>query len=967
MKKICLFLGLFIAVTSLSYSQQLEVTGTVTDDQNQPLVGVSIVVKGTTRGTTTDFDGNYRIPADMEETLVYSYIGFTTKEVAVNGATMNVRMQESAQSLENVVVIGSRNTNRTATETAVPVDVIDVADLTSAAPQVTVNEILNYAAPSFSSNTQTISDGTDHIDPASLRGLGPDQVLVLINGKRRHKTSLVNVNGTFGRGSVGTDMSAIPSNAIKRIEILRDGAAAQYGSDAIAGVINIVLKNSVKELNVGVYAGANFTSEAGPDRSVDGEKINVDLNYGLPIGQDGGYINFSGLFGIRGYTNRMQEWGGTIFNAYNAIERVAAADGYDTSMLLDDDIADIQMFAATMDDYFDNPVLSANIQAAADRTALQGILSDDYTVEELAARGMERSDFNMRVGQSELENFQFFTNMAAPLGGAFEFYAFGGLGFRKGNAAGFYRLPNQSRTYTPVYINGFLPEINSKIRDYSLATGVRGKINDAWNLDISNVLGYNSFNYTITNSNNASLTNNTPVEADSGGFNYTENTFNADVSRFYDDIFSGFNVAFGAEFRLESYRINAGEEASYALYNTNGEVHDPADAGSMLPEDFFGNLRAGGIQVFPGFRPDNEALTEDANRTSFAGYVDLEADFTESFLVSGAARFENYSDFGSTINFKLATRFKASDNFNIRGAFQTGFRAPSLHQIYYNSTSTIFVDSTPTEVVVFSNTSDAAREIGIDPLKEKTSLGLTAGFTARIPTANLKITLDGYTIDIKDRVILSGQFDDNGNAFLEALFTAENAERAAFFVNSVDTRTSGIDVVVDHKALFGDSGENKLTNTLAFTFANTEVQEIKIPDAIEAADLGETYFDPTSRIYLESSVPTTKGSLSHRLELGKKWNFFLRNAYFGEVEEATNSMNPDLDRIYEGKIVTDLTVGYNFTDKIRFTLGANNLLDVYPDVADIGFQSNGRFIYSRRSQQFGTNGRHIFARLNFKL
>lgn len=960
MRRIYLFLGLFLFITAFCYSQEMVVTGTVSDTQNQPLVGVSIVVKGTTRGTTTDFDGNYQLAADMGEVLVFSYIGFSTREATVTSETLNIRLEESAQALEDVVVIGSRNANRTATETPVPVDVIDVAKLTGAAPQVTVNEILNYAAPSFSSNTQTISDGTDHIDPASLRGLGPDQVLVLINGKRRHKTSLVNVNGTFGRGSVGTDMSTIPSNAIERIEILRDGAAAQYGSDAIAGVINIVLKKSVKELNIGAYAGANFTSETGPDKNIDGEKFNIDLNYGLPLGTDGGYINLSGLFGFRGYTNRMKEWEDTIFNAYNAIERVADADGYDISLLLDNNIADLKAYALNVS-YFDAAYVAA-IQAAPDRAALQPLLAQDYTEQELDARGLERSDFNMRVGQSELENMQFFANIGVPMGENFEFYTFGGAAFRKGNAAGFYRLPNQERTYTPEYLNGFLPEINSKIRDYSLAAGVRGKMSQ-WNLDVSNTFGYNSFNYNITNSNNASLGEATPTEADAGGFSYTENTVNADVSRFYEDTFSGLNIAFGAEFRMENYKINAGEEASYALYNTAGEIHDPTDPGSLIPVDFFDRLRPGGIQVFPGFRPSNEL---SSSRTSFAGYLDVEADFTESLLVSGAVRFENYSDFGSTINGKLAMMIKASDNFNIRASGQTGFRAPSLQQINFNSTSTIFVNGIPNEVVVFPNTSEAARQIGIEPLKEETSVGVTAGFTAKIPTANLKITLDGYLINIKDRVILSGQFSHNNDPFLQPLFEAENAQQAAFFVNSVDTQTSGLDVVLDHRTVLGE-GESRLTNTLAFTFSKTEVTEVKIPEAIENAGLGETYFDRTSRIYLESAVPNTKGSLSHRLDLGQKWSFFLRNAYFGEVEEATNIVMAGIETIYSGKIVTDLSVGYNFTENIRLTLGANNLLDVYPDISDPAFQSSGRFLYSRRSQQFGTNGRHLFARLNITL
>ncbi len=1038
MKKIYLTLTLCLTVASFLYSQNLTVTGTVVDTQNQPLVGVSIVVKGTTRGTTTDFDGNYQISADVGETLIFSYIGFDVKEVSVNSEFINVTLEEGAQALENVVVIGSRNANRTATDTPVPVDIIDVAQLTSSAPQVTINEILNYAAPSFSSNTQTISDGTDHIDPASLRGLGPDQVLVLINGKRRHKTSLVNVNGTFGRGSVGTDMNSIPSNAIERIEILRDGAAAQYGSDAIAGVINIVLKKSVNQLNVAMYSGANFTSEAGPDRSVDGEKVNLDLNYGLPIGEDGGYINFSGTFGFRGHTNRMQQWEGSIFNGLNSVERAAAAAGENISDLYNDaaliqlyatgnsaltagqiatvngasldelqdlnglvgsqrlfgDDYDYSVFSADAVNYFNNNMRdhfntlsyttaqqvmdledlfnTANADGSVSQDEFNELLSlmnvnaplaFNNTDAELAAREQQRSDYNMRVGQSRLRNAQFFANMSIPVGEDLELYGFGGLGYRTGNSAGFYRLPNQSRTYTPAYLNGFLPEINSNITDKSAAFGIRGNIN-GWNVDFSNTWGKNAFSYRITNSNNASLGNSTPFEAYAGGFSYNENTTNFDMNKFFEDTFEGLNIAFGAEYRLENYQIFAGSENSYAQYNTSGNVHDPTNPASIVPTDFFGRSRPGGIQVFPGFRPDNEV---DDFRNSIAAYFDVEADFTENVLATAAIRYENYSDFGGTLNGKLAMRVKASDNLNIRGGLQTGFRAPSLHQINFNSTSTLFVDGIPNEVGIFPNTSRVARILGIEPLKEETSLGVTAGFTAKVPSANLKITLDGYITNIKDRVILTGQFTDNDDPELALLFAQANAERVGFFANAVDTKTSGVDVVVDHKMFFGESNGMNLTNTLAFTFSQTEVDAVKVPEAIESAGLAGTYFDQTSRIYLESAVPTTKGSLSHLFELDKKWNFFLRNAYFGEVEEATNNIDPDVDRIYAGKIVTDLSVGYNFSDNTRITVGANNLLDVYSDLADPAFQSSGRFLYSRRSQQFGTNGRHIFARINLKL
>ncbi len=366
------FLTLILALlaTTLAFSQQ--VTGNVTDDSSEPLMGVSVVIKDTATGAVSDFDGNYSIDASNGDILVFSYIGFDSQEITVTGTSLNVVMV-SGVSLDEIILVGTRNPGRTALNSAVPVDVLNVNEIVESSPQITVTELLNYAAPSFSSNTQTISDGTDHIAPASLRGLGPDQVLVLINGKRRHKTSLVNVNGTFGRGSVGTDLNAIPINSIDRIEILRDGAAAQYGSDAIAGVINIVLKDVTNELAISVTTGANFTSE-NPDDGVDGEKINVGANYGLPIG-DEGFINFTGNFDFRGSTNRMKEWEGQIFNQYNTIERFANNDGYDLSLLLDDNIEDVIFYGNQA---------GLGLPLDATKEDLQEILAADNTTAELA-------------------------------------------------------------------------------------------------------------------------------------------------------------------------------------------------------------------------------------------------------------------------------------------------------------------------------------------------------------------------------------------------------------------------------------------------------------------------------------------------------------------------------------------------------------------------------------------------------
>ena len=953
-----LLLAIFSLLTIATYAQSYQVTGKVTDAENQPLPGVSVTIEGTTRGTTTDFNGIYNISVESSENLIFSYIGFNEKKIQMDGTkTFNVILT-SGVSLNEVVIVGSRNPNRTAVDTAVPVDIIDVTELITAGPQVNLNQILNYVAPSFTSNTQTISDGTDHIDPASLRGLGPDQVLVLINGKRRHSSSLINVNGTFGRGSVGTDLNAIPAASIERIEVLRDGAAAQYGSDAIAGVINIVLKRSTNELTMNITTGAYFSENSNNQTGgSDGETTNISANYGLQLGDKGGFINFTGDFDVRADYSRMNEFEGGIFNSYNTIERIANDAGYDITDLLDDDVSDVIQYGN---------LAGFNLDPNATKAELQNILSADNTTSELAARNQTRSDYNMRVGQSALRGGRFFTNMSLPLNeDGTELYSFAGVSSRKGNSAGFYRLPSQNRTYTPAYINGFLPEINSTITDKSFAIGIKGAIGD-WEVDFSNTFGKNQFLYTIGNTFNASQQGASPTTFDAGGFSFAQNTTNLDMSKFFDDTMSGVNVAFGAEYRVETYEIYAGELSSYAQFTADGQVITTPSQNPSV--DFFDRARPGGSQVFPGFSPTNEL---SRGRSSVAGYFDVEADVSESFLVSLATRYEDYSDFGSTLNFKLASRIKAGDNTNVRFALNTGFRAPSLHQLNFNSTSTIFdQNGDPIEVGTFSNDSRAAKLLGIPQLKEETSKSVSLGLTTKLPDANLTFTLDGYWVGIDDRVIYTGRFSGPGTGSeLDNLLSQANAGAAAFFANAIDTESKGLDIVITHDALISESA--KLKTDLAATFSKTKrVGDINASQVLIDAGKVTTYFDEASRVYLEEAVPGTKINLSNSLTTDK-FNIFLRNVYFGEVTEATTNINRQ--QVFGTKVVTDLSFGYKVSENTTITVGANNLFDIEPDRAKLEFsdggtnRSSGRFDWSRRAQQFGIGGRFLFARLNFVL
>lgn len=917
LRPILLLFACLLTLLTAAQAQTGIIQGTVTDGK-APLAGATVQIERTNKGGYTNAAGSYSLSIiPGEYTVTVSFVGFASQRKPVTvaaGQTVQVDFaMVTSTTMNELVVLGSRSLPRTQTETPVPVDVIDIKKVAQDAPQVSINQILNYVAPSFSSGTQTVADGTDHIDPASLRGLGPDQVLVLVNGKRRYNTALVNVNGTFGRGAVGTDMNAIPTSAIDRIEILRDGAAAQYGSDAIAGVINIILKNSVNRLNVNVTTGANFTSQSVDN--IDGQTVQTGLNYGIPLGNKGGFINIGGSYDYRNYTNRSGPWVGAIYRGY---------------------------------------------PGGVDKT-------DSF----LVANNITRDNIRMRVGQSKLRSGQLFLNSSIPMENNAEFYLFGGLGYRNGQAAGVYRLPSDSRNVLDIYPLGFLPEIHSDIYDKSLAFGIRGNLGD-WKVDVSNTFGQNQFIFSVENSLNASLEKASPTSFNAGGPVFTQNTTNLDFSQRFD-VLHGLDVAFGGEYRFERYQLVAGEENSYTDYGRATRIGvDGAGNPILIPDPQGaintkfgpdGSARPGGAQVFPGFRPENAV---NAARSAIAGYVDVEANFTSAFLMGGALRFENYNDFGSTLNGKITARYKLSDNTALRASGSTGFRAPSLHQRFYSSTSTLFVDGVPYEVGTFTNDSRPAELLGIPKLKPEKSKSLSAGFTGRFGKFNL--TVDGYYTRINDRIVYTDQFSGRNDSAaspvdreIYQLLSLANANRAAFFANAINSETRGVDVVLTYGTrLGGGSFRADLAGTYSYT---QQVGDVKA--SAKLAGKENIYFSRASRIYLERSVPREKINLTLTYNISR-FNVFVRNVYFGSVEEATNDAN--FFQTYEPKMVTDVSVGYKFTKALKLSVGSNNVLDVYPDkVANPNNTTNGQFLYSRRATQFGYNGRFLFARLELNL
>lgn len=904
-RKSLLILSLLTFHFTLAIAQQ-KISGTVTDAATQEaLPGVSIHVKGTAEGTVTDANGRFELTAPSANvTLIFSSVGFITQEVETGGtSTLNVSLVASQQQLQELPIVGSRSVNRTEVNSVAPVDVIDIRKLQQTVPQYDVNQLLTYLAPSFNSNRQSSSDGTEHIDPASLRGLGPDQTLVLINGKRRHTTSLLNYQGTFGNGAVGTDLNAIPAAAIDRIEILRDGASAQYGSDAIGGVINVVLKRNTNLLNGNIATG--ITSRK------DGELYQVNLNNGLALGKKGGYLNLTGEFYFRGRTNRTSNHNLIIFDQ------------------------------SANDDYF------------AYAFASDSAASRQFDDNELAARGLTRDDFNFRIGDARVKNASFFYNLSLPFGNdnRGEFYSFAGLSYRAGAGSGFRRLPSEtSNVVTSLFPNGFQPTTSSKIWDRSLALGVKYKLGGDWILDFSNTLGDNRFDYGVENTNNASLGNASPTSFEAGGHEFLQNTVNLDVSKYFASVAAGLNLAFGSEYRIDNYRIRKGEEASWRNYalvtNPDGTVDNPSGL-------------AGGSQSFNGFAPSNVV---DKSRTNFSLYADAELDVVKNWTVSGALRFEDYSDFGNTTNGKIATRIAFAKWLALRGAVSTGFRAPSLHQQYFSYLSTDILPSGQLgQSGFFRNDSDIARALGITKLKQETSTNISVGLTIT-PVASFQISVDAYQINVDNRIVLTGSFglDPFGDPVpaIQALLEPYGATAARFLSNAVDTKTQGIDVV----ATYGlSAGRGDIDLTLAANFNKTEVADkLNIPSQLQGQE--DIYFSPADRTLLENGTPRQKINFSVNYTIGK-FSALVRESYFGDVTR--NGFPFGVVQKFDGKFVTDVSVSYAILPELNVTIGANNLFDVFPDQQRYANSYFGVFKYAPVQQGF--NGAFYFARLNFTL
>lgn len=864
-------LALLLAVSTTAAAQAMgTVTGRVTDaSSGNPVADAQVRVVGSTAGVMSRTDGSYRlVVAPGRYELRVSRIGYAAARdsVIVDAAvtvTKDFRLDQTGLSLDQIVIVGSRRPDRTAVEAPVPIDVLSAEDLKNTGLTET-SQVIQMLAPSFNFPRPSVNDGTDHVRPATLRGLGPDQVLVLVNGKRRHTTALVHVNGSVGRGSTSVDLNAIPVSAIERIEILRDGAAAQYGSDAIAGVINVVLR---ADANRSISASLGQTMEG------DGRVTQVQANYGAGFANNG-VLHFSAEFRDRDSTNRARP----------------------------DVTPQCTSGSFTVPNCVEGPRLSWQ-------------------------------------GDAGTRDWGGFANMSVPVGNGLELYGFGGYSQREGIAAGFFRRAFDDRTVRApgYYPNGFLPLISSDIADASISAGLRG-VASGWSWDLGGVYGQNGFEFGVHNSVNTSMGTTSPRDFYAGALRFNQATFNGDITRQFGTGLGLLNVAAGAEFRRDNFRLERGDENSYRV--------GPFD---ILDGPNAGRPAAPFAQVFPGFRPEDET---DASRNNVAGYIDLELSPANALLISLAGRAERYSDFGSTTDAKIALRFELLRGLAVRGAMQTGFRAPSLGQSNFSAVSTNFINvggvSTPFEIRTFAVGSLGGRLLGAVPLTPEESENVSAGITFN-PVRFFSLTADWYRVNIDDRIVLSGNFIHSTVADLLEENGIVGVSGARYFTNAIDTRTTGLDIVASFALDLNSKGLFRFTG--GFNENRTKVLHVD-PTPPQLAAVASALFDRVERGRLEEGQPRQRVSLTATYDLNRL-GVMVHNSRYGKIVSRAN--NPAQDQTFGAKWLTDLSLSYKLTPQFALALSGTNVFDVYPDTNITANQTRGIYLYSGLTP-FGFNG-----------
>ncbi|CAL2085417.1 TonB-dependent receptor [Tenacibaculum sp. 190524A05c] len=895
--KLCFLLTLICGVM---YAQT-KISGKVVDTNNEPLPGANVVEKGTTNGTSTNFDGIFELTVASDATLVVTFTGFETKEVRVNGQTNLTIVLNEGQQLDEVIVTGSRTPARSNTSSPLPVDIVGVKEL-QATGQATFDKALQYKIPSFNTVNTPVNDATSLLDPYEIRNMGPSRTLILINGKRKNLSALLYTQTSPGRGETGADISGIPTDAIKTIQILRDGASAQYGSDAISGVMNIILKDSYKD--------GSATFRSGITGEGDGEMLGVSVNNGSKIGENG-FVNYTIDFSKTALANRP----GTVDAEGEFADFGGTRPG--------ETLADIQEFLSRRPD-------AGNINGSPETTAAKFLVNGSFDIS-------ENSDmyFNAAYVYKKVNSF---ANYRTPYWRDIQDFPY---------LANFFPGSNP---INPGGYDGYVPTFEGDLNDFNATLGFKSKIN-GWNVDASATFGGNKQTYAVNDSHNRNVVlspaswvdsnnngvidpgettessqlyrENSPLSFDPGGTSFNHIVGNIDISKRLSDQVA---IGIGAEFRTENFEVIEGGLASYD---------------------------GGGADSFAGNRPENSG---NFNRYNLGGYFDIAWDVTEDFLLNGTVRAENFSDFGSTFVWKASSRYKfLEDKYTLRGSVSTGFRAPTLHQIYTQKAQYSFIPGQGIQVGgLVNNISPQARFLGIPKLKAEESTNITVGIGGK-PFKNFSFTVDYYNIAVEDRIVLSTEIGRTaaGNTTLDQVLDANNLSDLSFFVNAIDTRTSGIDVVIGYKNL--ELGTGKLGFNLSgnYTIQNEREGAVKNPAIVASA--GQSVVNQTQEALFFTSRPRTKWILGSTYDVDK-FSFSLNNTYFGKTEFFQQGLSTDangnfnIGTEFTPKIVTDFGVNYNATDNITIAANINNIFNVLPEWSFVSQNAAGDAILADPAQ-----------------
>lgn len=886
---------------SLSFSQACILKGIVKHEETAlPSATVSMA----DQTSISNGQGEFSIiilPGTYLLTVTHAgYKKFVREIVVKPGVTNEITIRMiKAEQLGEVVVLGSRSRiQRSNLSTTVPVDRITSKELKQTG-QHSLIQMMNFTAPSFNVSRQNL------FEPVTLRGLGPDHLLILLNGTRYHNSAYLNtdvIRGTLGLGAVANDVNSIPFTAIEKIEILRDGASAQYGSDAIAGVMNIELNKTTGRTLMNLQLGQHYKG--------DGETVAFGINRGIAIGKElpglpgkRGFLNLSGDFRNWRPTHRGGRYEGTVY--YNIPGNASAR--------VRDSITDL-----------DN--------------------------KKIAERGFSRKTPVSNDGSIQLRSLGFLLNGAYTINSRIELFWTGSLNYRYAVNEGAYRFPKTiSQVNTDLYPDGFKqkPVINS--RDISAIAGARSKTKKGWNWEWNSVFGENSNKQVNKNTNNASqyaLGANAPTEFYGGKpvFIQQINTisFSRDLAK-NSKTLKSLTIGFGAEYRFENFHTKPGEEASWKDYDSFG-------------------IRIGGVGG-----SINPADVVNESRHVMGMYVDIETDLTDQFLVDIAGRVEDYSDFGNNFAGKLAMRYKFSTAFSLRGSVSNGYHAPAIQQIHLTSTGSGWKNiggiNVPVQSGLFGNNSTVARAFGLKPLQPEKAINLGGGFTSTL-SPHLRFTADAYWIQIKDRIVLSGIFDKANPDVHRILVSRPDIDQVQFITNAINTKTRGIDIVMNgnwkiQRANLGFVAAANFTRTKIF--GPVQTADKLPPDSLNS----NTLFNREEREKIEKGQPASKIILSATYKYGRA-GILIRSTRFGKTSTVLSSADKSRDEFFSAKMLTDLSINFTLTKWVTLTTGANNIFDVYPDPVKNPINKNqGILIYSNQGNPYGYNGGYYFVNMAF--